>query len=292
MTLSAVTGLDHTVEVTGLTKAYGRTRAVDDLDLAVGSGVVGLLGPNGAGKTTLLLMLATVLAPDRGRISLLGRDPSVGPERLEIRRRLGYLPQNPALYPSFTPLELVDYVAVLKEHTDRDWRRREATRVLEAVGLADLMHRKIRSLSGGMRQRVALAASLLGDPELLVLDEPAAGLDPEQRLELRSLLAAGARRGTVVLSTHNTTEVAALCQRVVVMRAGRVLFTGTPAELRDVAAGRVWEDDVRDQRALRSWMTAEGAWRHLGEPPAGADAVPPTLDDGYLLLACSDRGPR
>ena len=283
MTLSAVTGLDHTVEVTGLTKAYGRTRAVDDLDLAVGSGVVGLLGPNGAGKTTLLRMLATVLAPDRGRISLLGRDPSVGPERLEIRRRLGYLPQNPALYPSFTPLELVDYVAVLKEHTDRAWRSRECSRVLQLVGLDGRQHKKIRTLSGGMCQRVALAAALVGGPDLLVLDEPATGLDPEQRLELRGLLSDTASRGTVVLSTHNTTEVAALCQRVLVMSDGEVGFDGTPQELRALAAGQVWESERPHPGARRSWVTAAGTYRHLGEPPVGVSPAVATLEDGYLL---------
>ncbi|RYP81058.1 ABC transporter ATP-binding protein, partial [Nocardioides guangzhouensis] len=246
----------------------------------------------GAGKTTLLRMLATVLAPDEGRLALLGLDPSVPAERVEIRRRLGYLPQSPTLYPGFTPFELVDYVAILKEHTDRDWRRHEAIRVLEAVGLADRMHRKIKTLSGGMRQRVALAASLVGQPELLVLDEPATGLDPEQRLELRALLAETAGRGTVVLSTHNTAEVAALCQRVVVMRDGRVLFTGTPAGLADQATGRVWEDDRPDASALRSWMTGEGTYRHLGTVPANAMPAAPSIDDGYLYLACAERGAR
>ena len=291
-TVTAATGLARTVEVTGLTKAYGARRAVDALDLAVGPGVVGLLGPNGAGKTTLLRMLATVLAPDAGTVALLGLDPAVSSQRIDIRRRLGYLPQSPALYPSFTPMELVDYVAVLKEHTDRDWRRVEATRVLEAVGLADRMHQKIKALSGGMRQRVALAAALLGDPELLVLDEPATGLDPEQRLELRALLSASARRGTVLLSTHNTTEVAALCQRVVVMRNGRVLFQGTPAQLRDVAAGRVWEEAEQDPRAERSWMTAEGTWRHLGDPPRERPSPPRRSTTATCCWPASDRGPR
>ena len=289
---TATTGLTHTVAATDLTKKYGALRAVDGLDLTVGGGVVGLLGPNGAGKTTLLRMLATVLAPDAGRLALLGLDPSLPAERVEVRRRLGYLPQSPTLYPGFTPFELVDYVAILKEHTDRDWRRHEAIRVLESVGLADRMHRRIKTLSGGMRQRVALAASLVGRPELLVLDEPATGLDPEQRLELRALLAETAGRGTVVLSTHNTAEVAALCQRVVVMRDGRVLFAGTPAGLADQAAGRVWEDDRPDPSALRSWMTGEGTYRHLGTVPGSATAATPTIDDGYLFLACADRDQR
>jgi ABC-2 type transport system ATP-binding protein len=148
-----------------------------------------------------------------------------------------------------------------------------------------VMHRKIRTLSGGMRQRVALASALVGSPELLVLDEPATGLDPDQRLRLRSVLSRAASGATVVLSTHNTAEVAALCQQVYVVLDGRIRFEGTPAELAAVAAGRVWEDDREDERAIRSWQTAEGRFRHLGEPPAQAEVVAPTLDDGYLLVA-------
>jgi len=279
----------RSVALSALTKRFGRTTAVDGIDLTLDGGVVGLLGPNGAGKTTLLRMLATVLAPDAGSLQLLGLDPSQADERLELRRRLGYLPQAPALYGSFTALELVDYVAVLKEHTDRERRAQECARVLDLVGLGERRNSRIRALSGGMRQRVALAAALLGSPDLLVLDEPATGLDPEQRLELRSLLADTATRGTVVLSTHNTAEVAALCQRVVVMTAGSVRFEGTPGELRGLAEGRVWESPTADPRATRSWMTADGAFRNLGDLPAGVVPSPATLDDGYFLAVRSGR---
>ena len=270
------------IETTALTKTFGRTRAVDEVTLSSGPGVIGLLGPNGAGKTTLLRMAATVLAPDAGELRLLGLDPTRADERVEIRRRLGYLPQNPGLYPGFTPYDMVDYVAVLKEHTDRDWRRSEVRRVLEAVELEDVMHKKIRALSGGMKQRVALACAMLGDPQLLVLDEPANGLDPDQRLRLRSLLSTS---DTVLMSTHNISEVSALCHRVYVMFSGRIRFTGTPAELAGLAVGRVWEDDRQDPEAIRSWLTSTGSYRHLGDPPSGAQVVDPTLDDGYLLLA-------
>jgi ABC-2 type transport system ATP-binding protein len=270
------------IEATDVVKRYGRRAAVDGISVAAGRGVVGLLGPNGAGKTTLLKMIATVLAPDSGRLRLLGLDPADPRERTEIRRRLGYLPQSPQLYPGFTAYDLVDYVAILKEHTDRDWRRQEVRRVLQLVGLEDAMHRKIRQLSGGMQQRVALAAALIGSPELLVLDEPANGLDPEQRLGLRSLIS---QSDAVLMSTHNVSEVSALCHLVYVVFDGRVHFTGTPAELAGLAAGRVWEDDRQDPEAIRSWLTATGSYRHLGDPPAGAQVVDPTLDDGYLLLA-------
>ena len=270
------------IEATSLTKAFGRTRAVDDVTLSSGPGVIGLLGPNGAGKTTLLRMAATVLAPDAGELRVLGLDPTRAGERVEIRRRLGYLPQQPGLYRGFTPYDMVDYVAVLKEHTDKDWRRTEVRRVLESVELQDVMHQKIRSLSGGMKQRVALACAMVGDPQLLVLDEPATGLDPDQRLRLRSLISTSA---TVLMSTHNISEVSALCHRVYVMFSGRIRFTGTPAELAGLAAGRVWEDDRQDPDAIRSWLTSTGSYRHLGDPPNGAQVVDPTLDDGYLLLA-------
>lgn len=282
MTTTTTTTTAAALEIDQVTKSYGGTRAVDAISLTAGRGVIGLLGPNGAGKSTLLRMVATVLAPDQGRLRLLGLDPSDPGPRTQIRRRLGYLPQSPGLYPGFTPFDLVDYVAVLKEHTDREWRREETRRVLESVGLSEVMHQKIRRLSGGMKQRVALAAAMVGSPDLLVLDEPANGLDPEQRLQLRSLLG---QSSTVLMSTHNISEVAALCQSVYVMFSGRISFTGTPAELAALAAGRVWEDNTQDPRAIRSWITATGTYRHLGEPPAGAHVVDPTLDDGYLLLA-------
>ncbi len=268
----------------GITKRFGSVTAVDDVHLDLDGGIVGLLGPNGAGKTTLLRMLATVMAPDRGTLSLLGMDPASPAARTEVRRRLGYLPQSPRLYGGFTPLEMIDYVAVLKEHTDRSWRRREAAAVLEAVGLGDRMHQRIRTLSGGMQQRVALASALIGAPDLLVLDEPATGLDPEQRIALRSVLAQTAHRGCVVLSTHNTAEVAALCQHVLVMDRGRICWSGTPAELAAEAAGRVWESDVEEPTAVRSWLTGPGSRRHVGALPAGATAASPTVDDGYLLV--------
>ena len=272
------------LSTSGLTKRFGPRMAVDGIDLALGRGIVGLLGPNGAGKTTLLRILATVLAPDEGRVTALGLDPAVPAQRLEIRRRLGYLPQSPQLYGGFTPLDMVDYVAILKEHTDRAWRRREARSVLEALGLGEAMHRRIRTLSGGMQQRVALAAALIGTPELLVLDEPATGLDPEQRITLRSVLAESASRGTVLLSTHNTAEVGALCHQVLVMDRARICWSGTPAELAAAADGMVWESASEEPTALRSWTTGPGTRRHLGTPPAGAATLPATLDDGYLLV--------
>ena len=273
-----------TVEVDDVRKRFGRTTALAGLTFDAPAGITGLLGPNGAGKTTLLRMAATVLAPDSGRIRLLGWDPSAADDRLAIRRRLGYMPQEPGFHRSFTAFEFVDYIAILKEMTDRQSRHDEVRRVLTLVGLQNVMDRKIRALSGGMRRRVALAQALLGDPEMLVLDEPTAGLDPEQRLRFREIVSERATDRTVLLSTHQTEDVAALCPRVVVMLDGAALFEGTPKELTAVASARVWLSQERSATARLSWRNADGAHRNIGDPPTGADLVAPTLEDGYLLL--------
>jgi ABC-2 type transport system ATP-binding protein len=276
--------LTATVTLEGVTKSYGATRALDGVTLALGRGVTGLLGPNGAGKTTLLRLVATVMAADGGRLEVLGHDPTTHRGRLEIRRRLGYLPQEPGFYPNLSAFDFVDYVAVLKEITDRGARRAEVRRVLDLVDLGDVAHRRIKALSGGMRRRVGVAQALLGRPELLVLDEPTAGLDPEQRLRFREIVSRVAEEHTVLLSTHQTEDVAALCHRVVVVDGGRVHFDGTTAALADVARGRVWIAGQADPRAQLSWRTGTGEHRMIGDPPAGATMVEPGIEDAYLLL--------
>lgn len=272
------------VSARGVAKRFGATVALDGVDVTLDRGVTGLLGPNGAGKTTLLRIIATVLAPDAGDIDVLGSDPARAEGRLAIRRRLGYLPQEPGYHRGFSVFDFVDYVAILKEWADRPARHDEVRRVVALVGLEQVMHKKIRQLSGGMRRRVGIAQAMLGSPDLLVLDEPTAGLDPEQRLRFRELLSSQAERATVLLSTHQTDDVAALCQRVVVLLGGGVRFDGTPRQLADLAAGRVWMADERDPRARLAWVTAEGHVRHVGDPPPDAQLVVPTVEDGYLLL--------
>ncbi len=272
------------VTIDAVSKSFGRARALDAMSCRTGDGVTGLLGPNGAGKTTLLRIVATVLAPDAGRVSLLGRDPASASERVEIRRRLGYLPQEPGFHRSFTAFDFVDYVALLKQMGDRRSRHDEVRRVLGLVGLTDVAGKRIRQLSGGMRRRVGVAQALLGDPDLVVLDEPTAGLDPEQRLRFRELLSTIGERHTVLLSTHQTEDVAALCTRIVVMDAGRALWSGTPRELAEHARGRVWLAASRDEHAQLAYRTGEGSYRHVGEAPAGAQLIEPTIEDGYLAL--------
>ena len=264
-------------------KTYGRTTALAGASFSAGTGVTGLLGPNGAGKTTLLRILATVTSPGSGRVRLLGRDPRDAQDRLEIRRRLGYLPQEPGFHRGFTVFEFVDYVAILKEMTDRRERHDEVRRVVDLVGLTDVADRKIRALSGGMRRRVGVAQALLGDPELVVLDEPTAGLDPEQRLRFRDLVSRIGEGRTVILSTHQTEDVAALCPHVVVLDAGRTVFDGTPAGLTStaeghgVAVGRAVTGrpaGLADRRRRRTQHRRRGANRRAPAAPDAGGRLP------------------
>ncbi|MEO8695685.1 MAG: ATP-binding cassette domain-containing protein [Acidimicrobiales bacterium] len=282
-----------TVEFVELRKRFGSTVALDGVTARLEPGITGLLGPNGAGKTTLLRILATVLAADNGELRLLGQRPDTPAALRAIRQRLGYCPQEPGFYGHFSAFDFVDYIAILKELDDRGARRAEVRRVLTVVGLEDVMHKKIRALSGGMRRRVAIAQALIGEPDLLVLDEPTAGLDPELRLRFREVLSRRRESQVVVLSTHQTDDIAAMCQRVIVIDGGSVRFDGTPAELAARAAGHVWVSDQVDQvdpSAKLSWIDALGQRRHIGTPPDGATLVSPTIDDAYLLLVGRNSG--
>jgi ABC-2 type transport system ATP-binding protein len=218
------------VDITDLTRRFGRTQAVTGVSLQAGAGVFGLLGPNGAGKTSLLRMMATVLPPTSGRLRLLDRDPGSYAPRREIRRRLGYLPQNLGYYPGFTVAEFVEYFALLKEMPPGQVPQAVATAV-EQVSLGDKARAKLRTLSGGMLRRVGIAQAIVNGPELLLLDEPTAGLDPEQRVAFRALLRDLGQRATVIVSTHLVEDVGAACTEVALMDAGKIVFHGTPDEL-------------------------------------------------------------
>jgi ABC-2 type transport system ATP-binding protein len=274
-----------TVQLRGVTKSFRGTSALTGVDLDLTPGVVGLLGPNGAGKSTLLRILATVLGPDAGSVRILGRDPADGRQCTDIRRRLGYLPQELGYPRGFTVYGFVDYMAVLKEWDEPGARREQVRRVLDQVALTDRSVKRIRTLSGGQRRRVGLAQALLGNPELLVLDEPTSGLDPEQRVSLRRVLAEAGRTATVVVATHQTEDVAALCERVAILDRGTIRFDGSIRDLLAQAAGRVWLADEPDSRAQTSWRTATGRYRNLGHsPPPGAETVEASLEDAYLLF--------
>ena len=243
------------VEVTDLTRRFGRTTAVAGVTLQTGAGVFGLLGPNGAGKTTLLRMAATVIPPTSGRLRLLDRDPGGYGPRREIRRRLGYLPQNLGYYPGFTVAEFVEYFALLKDMPPGrvPWAVAAA---IENVGLGDRATAKLRTLSGGMLRRAGIAQAIVNEPELLLLDEPTAGLDPEQRVAFRSLLRDLGQRATVVVSTHLVEDVGAACGEVALMEQGRIVFHGTPAELTSRGEGSGAAGDAPMERGYSAVLAA------------------------------------
>jgi ABC-2 type transport system ATP-binding protein len=218
------------VNLTEIHRSFGKNKAVDGVSLELGTGVFGLLGPNGAGKTSLLRILATVLPPSSGEMALLGRDPRASAARREIRRRLGYLPQNLGYYPSFTVVEFIEYFALLKEMPVPAVPRAVAAAV-ERVDLGPKAKAKLRTLSGGMLRRVGIAQAIVNNPDLLLLDEPTAGLDPEQRVQFRSLLRGLGESSTVIVSTHLVEDVGAACSEVALMSAGKIVFRGTPDEL-------------------------------------------------------------
>jgi ABC-2 type transport system ATP-binding protein len=261
------------IEITDITRRFGRTWAVAGVSLEGGPGVLGLLGPNGAGKTSLLRMMATVIPPTSGTLHLLGRDPGTYGPRRQIRRRLGYLPQNLGYYPSFTVAEFVEYFALLKEMPAAQVPAAVAT-AIERVGLADKARSKLRTLSGGMLRRAGIAQSIVNDPDLLLLDEPTAGLDPEQRVAFRALLRDLGQRATIVVSTHLVEDVGAACSEVALMDAGKIVFHGTPAELTSRGEGTDAAGDAPLERGYTAVLAAARSAHAARQvaAPAAADA--------------------
>ena len=284
------------LECDGLGKVYrSGTWGVRELTLRAKEGVLGLLGPNGAGKTTLMQMLATLTRPTAGSLRFAGIDVAKRPQA--IRERLGYLPQDFGVPPGLTCFELLDTIARLKGVRSRS----AVLSMLEGVGLLDLAKRPVESLSGGMRQRLGIAQALVGTPELVIVDEPTAGLDPEERVRFRNLLSEHGGLKLVLLSTHIVSDVESVATEIAVVRQGRLLAFGTPEELVARAAGAVWEAELpaAQLERLRPGLTVAGLVRNGGgvrarlvsreRPVANALPAVPSLEDAYLLLM-SDAG--
>jgi ABC-2 type transport system ATP-binding protein len=278
-----------TAVLDGVWKTFGGTTAVRQTSVDFRPGVVGLLGPNGAGKTTVLRLLSTSLPPSGGRIVVAGLDVTEShANRVEARRRIGYCPQE-VVYPrGMTAASFLDYIAVLKEWKNAALRAAEVRRVLDLVHLGDRGAMKVSKLSGGQRRRLAIAQALIGQPDLLILDEPTTGLDPEQRASLRGLLSG--LTGTVLISTHQTEDVSAMCDRVLVIDDGAIRFDGTVPELLATAAGRVHLGPTASVGAVQTWKTGTGLVRSVGGQPApDSCVVDPSVEDAYLLLRSEER---
>lgn len=274
-----------------LTKQYGSKIAVDRLDGEFGNGVYGLLGANGAGKTTLMRMICGILTPTSGEIKLDGvNNLDMGEE---FREQLGYLPQDFGYYPEFKAKEFMLYIAALKGLPPANAKRR-ADELLEMVGLKEVANKKIKTFSGGMKQRLGIAQAMINDPKILVLDEPTAGLDPKERVRFRNLISDFASDRLVILSTHIVSDVEYIADEILVMKSGAFLARGTVIELVDSISDKVWKV-VTDREGAEILCARYNIinLHHVedrvelrivsGEAPSDlAEHVPPTLEDLYL----------
>jgi len=276
-----------------LSKTYPNgTRALDDVSLAIAPGMFGLLGPNGAGKSTLMRIVATLQEPEAGSVSLGEID--VLRDKEAVRRTLGYLPQEFGVYPKVTAEDLLDHFAVLKGITDRAERRRLVTALLEQTNLQRDRAKQLGGFSGGMRQRFGIAVALLGDPRLIIVDEPTAGLDPEERVRFLNLLAELGQNSIVILSTHIVDDVSELCSRVAIIDRGRIRLEDDPQAAVARLHRRIWRRVVsRDELKRHQERFAVLSTKLLGgrtvvrvlaetEPEAGYEAAEPGLEDVYF----------
>jgi ABC-2 type transport system ATP-binding protein len=286
--------------IEGVGKLYrGQIWGLRDFTLALGPGILGLVGPNGAGKSTLMRILATVTQPTEGTVIWNGTDVIRAPN--ELRAVLGYLPQDFGVYPNLNAAEFLEYIAAIKG-LDRQAARRRIDELLQVVNLVDARKRPLGGYSGGMKQRVGIAQALLNDPQLLIVDEPTAGLDPEERVRFRNLLSDLSGERIVILSTHIVSDVEAAATQIALIRQGRLLWSSTPEELLRGVEGKVWEwtvpstelTDLRERHLISSTVRhSDGVHvRAVADtrPAPGAQALQPRLEDAYLhFISNGDR---
>ncbi|NMB61321.1 MAG: ABC transporter ATP-binding protein [Chloroflexi bacterium] len=287
------------IDIRNLTKFYGRgnqaVRALNEVTLQIEEGMFGLLGPNGAGKTTLMRILAGIIQPSRGQVTINGLDLSQEKDKQRLKAQLGYLPQELGLYPDLSAREFIDYMAILKGMHAESQRRKRISEVLELVGLQENADRKLKGFSGGMKRRVGIAQAIVNDPRIMIVDEPTAGLDPEERIRFRNLLVKMAAERVILLSTHIVEDIGLTSQKMAVLSQGSICFVGSPTELIHKADGHVWELTTTSTEKPDGGLTivsmlhqSDGIrYRLVGESkPAdrSAVAVKPGLEDGYIWL--------
>jgi ABC-type multidrug transport system ATPase subunit len=282
------------ISVSQLSKRYpGGKLALKDIDLDIPNGLFGLLGPNGAGKTTLMRILVTLLKPTSGKVRV--NDLDIRKNRKEIRRQIGYLPQDFSVFAKLTVWEFMDYSACLNGILSKNKRRDRIDLLLESVGLFEARDRLTGKLSGGMKRRLGVAQTLIGDPPLLVVDEPTVGLDPEERIRFRNLLSdLSAQERIILLSTHIVGDISSTCENIALMDLGRIIFHGPPAELVDNARGKVWTistgyedlDTWKERFPVISTVPSESGYelRIVADNPDAPEAIPaePNLEDAYI----------
>lgn len=281
-----------------LTKKFGSKTAVNHLNIALSNGVYGLLGANGAGKTTFMRLLCGIQNPTSGKIILNGKNIDGLGEK--YRDLLGYLPQHFGYYPDFTAMDFLLYVAALKGISDKN-AKKKAIKLLEAVGLSAESRHRIKTFSGGMKQRLGIAQAMLNDPHILILDEPTAGLDPKERVRFRNLISAFAKDRIVILSTHIVSDVEFIAEEIIMMKSGEMIHFGRPQEITSEIDGRVWECAVPTTQAehyaaafntsnLRHTDGNETVLRIIAEHPPMENAVQvqPNLEDLYLFYFKGD----
>lgn len=280
------------IKTIGLTKKFGSKIAVNELNITLTNGVYGLLGANGAGKTTFMRLLCNIQNPTSGKILLNGKNITGLGEK--YRNLLGYLPQHFKYYPDFTALDFMLYVAALKGLNEKT-ARKKSKELLEAVNLLTESKRKIKTFSGGMKQRLGIAQALLNDPYILILDEPTAGLDPKERVRFRNLISAFSKDRIIILSTHIVSDVEFIADDIIMMKSGRVIHFGKPNEITAEINGQVWECAVPTANAeviaskfnvsnLKNQEDNSTILRIIAdhEPTSNAVKVQPNLEDLYL----------
>lgn len=281
------------LEIANLTKTYPNgARALRDVSLTIPTGMFGLLGPNGAGKSTLMRTIATLQEPDSGTITM--GDLDVLKQKEDVRKILGYLPQEFGVYPKVTALAMLNHMAVLKGITGRGDRKDAVEGLLHQTNLWDVRKSKLGTFSGGMRQRFGIAQALLGDPKLIIVDEPTAGLDPEERLRFLNLLSEIGENMVVILSTHIVEDVSDLCSAMAIISEGQLLLTGTPSDAMDELSGKVWRKVIhKDEltsfdtghQVISTHLWAGKTVLHVyaeTEPDGGFEPVEVDLKDVYF----------
>ncbi len=284
------------IVISDLNKRYrGNKEALKNINLEIGNGMFGLLGPNGAGKTTLMRILVTLMKPTSGQVAVDGYD--LQKKRKEIRRMLGYLPQDFSVFSRLRTWEFLDYAARLSGMKNGKLRLDKVDRMLEEVGLFDARDRKASKLSGGMKRRLGIAQTLIGDPRIMVVDEPTVGLDPEERLRFRNIVADLSRRDMIViLSTHIVGDISSTCTDMAVLNEGTLAFNGSPESLISSAKGQVWRviasdyelDELKQNFPVISTVPSERGWevRLVGNDVPGhqVEPVEPNLEDAYICF--------